>query len=63
MQDRSYGNYPNNASAEHSACEARVRFLARGAAELVEYYEGIAFTLKRQRDAAHAELRELKGAP
>jgi hypothetical protein len=62
MAGKPYGTDLRTASAEHSACEARVQFLARGAAELVEYYEGIAFTLKRQRDSAHAELRELKGA-
>ena len=38
------------------AYEARVSYLARQCAELVE----INFTLKRQRDAANAELREYK---
>jgi hypothetical protein len=46
------------ARPKHSACEARVQFLARQCAELTE----INFTLKRQRDAANAELRELKRA-
>jgi hypothetical protein len=46
------------ASSGHSASEARVQFLARQCAELTE----INFTLKRQRDAANAELRELKRA-
>jgi hypothetical protein len=35
-------------------------FLAQCAAELVEHYEGIVFTLTRQRDAARAELRVTK---
>jgi hypothetical protein len=46
------------ASADpHAACEARVQFLAQAAAELADYYEGIVFTLKRQRADANAELR------
>ena len=50
------------ASSQHSACEARVSYLARQLAELVEHYEGVNYTLKRQRDAAQAELRELRRA-
>jgi hypothetical protein len=53
-----YSADPRIASAEPTACEARVSYLARQLAELLE----INFTLKRQRDAAHAELRELKRA-
>jgi hypothetical protein len=62
MVRRPYSGDPDFASSEDEPCEARVSYLARQLAELVEYYEGIAFTLKRQRDAAHAELRRLKGA-
>jgi hypothetical protein len=47
------------ASSEHSACEARVQYLARQCAELSE----INYTLKRQRDAAQAEVRDLRRAP
>jgi hypothetical protein len=50
------------ASSEHSGCEARVSYLARQLAELVEHYEGVNFTLRRQRDASQAELRELRRA-
>jgi hypothetical protein len=62
MVQKPYGTDPRIASSEHGACEARIAFLARAAAELADYYEGINFTLKRQRNAANAELRELKGA-
>jgi hypothetical protein len=58
MVRRPYSGDLDFASAQHSACEARVQFLARQLAELLE----INFTLQRQRDAAHADLRELKGA-
>jgi hypothetical protein len=53
----SYHCDPPIASPE--AYEERIRFLARQLAELVE----INFTLKRQRDAAQAELREFKRGP
>jgi hypothetical protein len=62
MVRKPYGSDLEIASPVHGACEARVQFLARAAAELAEFYEGINFTLKRQRDAANAELRKLKGA-
>jgi hypothetical protein len=58
MVRKPYDADPRIASSEHGACEARVQFLARQCAELTE----INFTLKRQRDAANAELRELKRA-
>jgi len=47
-------------TASPEAYEERVAFLARAAAELADYYEGIVFTLRMQRDAANAELRELR---
>jgi len=53
-----YGQVRPHASDDHGAHEARISYLARQCAELIE----IIFTLKRQRDAAQAELRELKGA-
>jgi hypothetical protein len=61
MQENKYYADPWDAS-DHVACESRIGYLARAAAELADYYEGVNFTLKRQRDAAHAELRKLKGA-
>jgi hypothetical protein len=53
-----YSADPDFASSEDEPCEARVSYLARQLAELLE----INFTLRRQRDAANAELRELKRA-
>jgi hypothetical protein len=58
MQENEYYGDPWDAS-DHTACEARLEYLARQCAELTE----INFTLKRQRDAANAELRELKMTP
>ena len=62
MQDGRYTDRPKYASSAHEPCEARVSYLARQLAELVEHYEGVNFTLRRQRDAAQAELRELRRA-
>jgi hypothetical protein len=58
MVRKPYGTDPRIASSEDEPCEARVSYLARQLAELLE----INFTLTRQRDAANAELRKLKGA-
>jgi hypothetical protein len=59
MVRKPYSGDPDFASSEDEPCEARVSYLARQLAELLE----INFTLKRQRDAAQAELRELRRAP
>jgi uncharacterized coiled-coil DUF342 family protein len=53
-----YGQPRPQASGDHSACEARVSYLARQCAELI----GIIDTLRRQRDKANAEARELREA-
>ena len=60
MESHTYHCDPSTASPDHAACEARVEFLAQSAAELADYYEGILFTLRRQRDTAQLELQVAK---
>jgi hypothetical protein len=48
---------PTASPDPHEGCEARVAYLAQAAAELADFYEGVLFTLKRQRNDAQAELR------
>ena len=60
MVQKPYSGDPDFASSAHEPCEARVQYLAQSAAELADYYEGILFTLRRQRDTAQLELQVAK---
>ena len=58
MARKPYGTDLRIASSEHSACEARVQFLARQLAEVLESTH----TLRRERDVARRQVRNLRAS-
>jgi hypothetical protein len=56
MVRRPYRGDPDSASSEHEACEARIQFLARQLAEVLE----TTHTLRRERDIARRQVRNLR---
>ena len=58
MVQKPYGTDPRIASSEHEACEARVQFLARQLAEILESTH----TLRRERDVARRQARNLRAS-
>jgi len=56
MVRKPYGTDPRIASSEHEACEARVQFLARQLAEILE----TTHVLRRERDIARRQVRNLR---
>jgi hypothetical protein len=56
MQDRCYDNRPEYASAAHEPCEARISFLARQLAEILESTHD----LRQERDTAREQVRNLR---
>ena len=57
MQDDTYYGDPWNAN-DHTGCEARVSFLARQLAELLESTH----ELRRERDTARVQVRNLRAS-
>jgi hypothetical protein len=56
MVQKPYSGDPDFASSEHEACEARVQFLARQLAEILE----TTHALRRERDVARRQVRNLR---
>ena len=58
MVQKPYGTDPRIASSAHELCEARVQFLARQLAEILESTH----TLRRERDVARRQARNLRAS-
>jgi hypothetical protein len=58
MVRRPYRGDPDSASSEHEACEARIQFLARQLAELLDSTHD----LRRERNIARKQVRNLRAS-
>jgi hypothetical protein len=58
MQDRHYADRPEYATSAHEPCEARISFLARQLAEILESTHD----LRRERNIAREQVRNLRAS-